>query len=116
MDLPPPPKGNICDKNHQNLSFIMVAYIVKIFSKYTLHSQFKVNFFTPIFTSTDTGLRNIIDKLAEFVARNGPEFESITKVKQQGNPKFSFLYGGENYLYYQWRVSTEQASKTFGPI
>lgn len=56
------------------------------------------------------GLRNIIDKLAEFVARNGPEFEAITKAKQQGNPRFSFLYGGEYYQYYQWRVSTEQAS------
>lgn len=66
-------------------------------------------FSLPFSASTDTGLRNIIDKLAEFVARNGPEFESITKVKQQGNPKFSFLYGGEHYHYYQWR--TEQASK-----
>lgn len=58
----------------------------------------------------DTGLRNIIDKLAEFVARNGPEFEAITKAKQQSNPRFSFLFGGEFYQYYQWRVSTEQAS------
>lgn len=60
----------------------------------------------------DTGLRNIIDKLAEFVARNGPEFESITKAKQMGNPKFGFLYGGDYYQYYQWRVSSEQTSKT----
>ena len=59
----------------------------------------------------DSGLTNIIDKLAEFVARNGQEFETITKVKQQNNPRFSFLYGGEHYQYYQWRVSTEQASK-----
>lgn len=60
--------------------------------------------------SIDTGLRNIIDKLAEFVARNGPEFETITKAKQQSNPRFSFLFGGEFYQYYQWRVSAEQAS------
>lgn len=60
---------------------------------------------------TDTGLRNIIDKLAEFVARNGPEFESITKLKQQGNPRFSFLYGGDYYQYYQWRVGSEQARR-----
>lgn len=59
----------------------------------------------------DTSLRNIIDKLAEFVARNGPEFETITKAKQQSNPRFSFLFGGEFYQYYQWRVSTEQTSK-----
>lgn len=59
----------------------------------------------------DTGLQNIIDKLAEFVARNGPEFETITKAKQQSNPRFSFLFGGDFYQYYQWRVSAEQASE-----
>lgn len=59
----------------------------------------------------DTELRNIIDKLAQFVARNGPEFEQMTKNKQKGNPKFLFLYGGEFYNYYQYKVTTEQASK-----
>ncbi|ALC43736.1 scaf6, partial [Drosophila busckii] len=57
----------------------------------------------------DASLRNIIDKLAEFVARNGPEFEAITKQKQQNNPKFEFLYGGEFASYYQYRVASEQA-------
>ncbi|KPU78091.1 uncharacterized protein Dana_GF24403, isoform C [Drosophila ananassae] len=57
----------------------------------------------------DASLRNIIDKLAEFVARNGPEFEAITKQKQQNNPKFEFLYGGEFASYYQFRVAAEQA-------
>ncbi|XP_023033347.1 calcium homeostasis endoplasmic reticulum protein isoform X1 [Drosophila willistoni] len=57
----------------------------------------------------DASLRNIIDKLAEFVARNGPEFEAITKQKQQNNPKFEFLYGGEFANYYQLRVAAEQA-------
>nr|XP_044250392.1 calcium homeostasis endoplasmic reticulum protein-like [Drosophila takahashii] len=56
----------------------------------------------------DASLRNIIDKLAEFVARNGPEFEAITKQKQQNNPKFEFLYGGEFASYYQFRVAAEQ--------
>jgi calcium homeostasis ER protein len=56
-------------------------------------------------------LKNIIDKLANFVARNGPEFENMTKQKQQDNPKFSFLFGGEHYSYYQYKVQTEQASK-----
>ncbi|XP_073977010.1 SR-related CTD associated factor 6 [Rhodnius prolixus] len=57
----------------------------------------------------DTELRNIIDKLAQFVARNGPEFEQMTKNKQKGNPKFSFLFGGDYYHYYQYKVTTEQA-------
>ncbi|XP_072941000.1 calcium homeostasis endoplasmic reticulum protein isoform X1 [Epargyreus clarus] len=57
----------------------------------------------------DQDLRNIIDKLAQFVARNGPEFEKMTKTKQKNNPKFSFLYGGEHFNYYQYKVTTEQA-------
>lgn len=57
----------------------------------------------------DIELRNIIDKLAQFVARNGPEFEQMTKNKQKGNPKFSFLFGGEYFNYYQYKVTTEQA-------
>lgn len=59
----------------------------------------------------DTELRNIIDKLAQFVARNGPEFEQMTKNKQKDNPKFGFLFGGEHFNYYQYKVTTEQASK-----
>ncbi|XP_033210544.1 calcium homeostasis endoplasmic reticulum protein isoform X2 [Belonocnema kinseyi] len=58
---------------------------------------------------TDTELRNIIDKLAQFVARNGPEFEQMTKNKQKDNPKFGFLFGGEYFNYYQYKVTTEQA-------
>uniref|UniRef100_A0A146KXF5 Calcium homeostasis endoplasmic reticulum protein n=3 Tax=Lygus hesperus TaxID=30085 RepID=A0A146KXF5_LYGHE len=57
----------------------------------------------------DVELRNIIDKLAQFVARNGPEFEQMTKNKQKGNPKFGFLFGGEYFNYYQYKVTTEQA-------
>lgn len=44
------------------------------------------------------------------MARNGPEFEHMTKQKQKDNPKFSFLFGGTFYYYYQYRVTTEQAS------
>ncbi|XP_057331002.1 calcium homeostasis endoplasmic reticulum protein isoform X2 [Microplitis mediator] len=58
---------------------------------------------------SDIELRNIIDKLAQFVARNGPEFEQMTKNKQKDNPKFSFLFGGEYFNYYQYKVTTEQA-------
>jgi len=34
----------------------------------------------------------------------------MTKVKQKDNPKFQFLYGGEFYHYYQYKVAGEQAS------
>lgn len=33
----------------------------------------------------------------------------MTKNKQKGNPKFQFLYGGEYYNYYQYKVASEQA-------
>lgn len=61
-----------------------------------------------MFVLSDQNLQNIIDKLAEFVARNGPEFEQMTKNKQQANPKFAFLFGGEYYGYYQWRKEKEK--------
>jgi hypothetical protein len=61
-------------------------------------------------TCLDPDVRNIIDKLAVFVARNGVEFEQMTMEKQRDNPKFHFLFGGESHAYYRWRVSQEQAS------
>ena len=60
-------------------------------------------------TNADVETRNIIDKLANFVARNGPEFEQMTQEKQRDNPKFFFLFGGEFNAYYRWKVASEQA-------
>lgn len=57
---------------------------------------------------SDPEVRNIIDKLANFVARNGLEFEKMTKQKQKDNPKFQFLFGGEYFPYYQNKVKREQ--------
>lgn len=57
----------------------------------------------------DEQLANIIDKLAQFVSRNGPEFEQMTKLKQQQNEKFAFLYPhSEFHSYYQYRVNEER--------
>jgi calcium homeostasis endoplasmic reticulum protein len=59
----------------------------------------------------DNELVNIINKLANFVARNGPDFEKMTQIKQINNPKFSFLIpGDEYYSYYQFRVNEERRS------
>jgi len=50
-------------------------------------------------------LRNIVDKTALFVARNGPEFESRIQQNEQNNPKFNFLKQGDPYnAYYQFKV------------
>uniref|UniRef100_A0A3P9M8E0 Calcium homeostasis endoplasmic reticulum protein n=1 Tax=Oryzias latipes TaxID=8090 RepID=A0A3P9M8E0_ORYLA len=56
----------------------------------------------------DQELKNVIDKLAQFVARNGPEFEKMTMDKQKDNPKFSFLFGGEFFSYYKCKLALEQ--------
>ncbi|XP_059485983.1 splicing factor 3A subunit 1 isoform X2 [Neocloeon triangulifer] len=66
----------------------------------------------PITTSANIGLiypppevRNIVDKTASFVARNGPEFEARIKANELGNPKFNFLSTGDPYhAYYQHKV------------
>lgn len=57
-----------------------------------------------LLSPTDLEQRNIIDKLAEFVARNGKEFEKLTIEKQKDNPKFAFLQGGEYHEYYLQKV------------
>ena len=40
--------------------------------------------------------------------RNGPDFERMTKSKQENNPKFAFLWGGPYFNYYTYKVTTEQ--------
>ncbi|CAH1990541.1 unnamed protein product [Acanthoscelides obtectus] len=50
-------------------------------------------------------VRNIVDKTASFVARNGPEFEARIRQNELGNPKFNFLNTGDPYhAYYQHKV------------
>lgn len=66
-------------------------------------------FFFPF--CADQELRNVIDKLAQFVARNGPEFEKMTMEKQKDNPKFSFLFGGEYFSYYKCKLAMEQQQR-----
>ncbi|CAF4306308.1 unnamed protein product, partial [Adineta steineri] len=57
----------------------------------------------------DPETRNIIEKLASFVARNGPEFEAAARQKHENNPKFSFLHGGDYQHYYAFCVQAEKA-------
>merc|ERR1719210_1368519 len=50
-------------------------------------------------------VRNIVDKTAGFVARNGPEFESRIRQNELNNPKFNFLTTTDPYhAYYQHKV------------
>lgn len=73
--------------------------------------HFLINYFPCVLT--DQELRNVIDKLAQFVARNGPEFEKMTMEKQKDNPKFSFLFGGEYFGYYKYKLAIEQQQRAY---
>lgn len=58
-------------------------------------------------------VRNIVDKTANFVARNGPEFEARIRQNEQNNPKFNFLNPGDPYhAYYQHKVNECRSGKS----
>merc|ERR1719201_1575637 len=51
-------------------------------------------------------VRSIVDKTAEFVARNGETFENRIKAKESANLKFGFLNGDDPYnAYYKFKVN-----------
>ncbi|KAJ3671359.1 hypothetical protein LUZ60_007438 [Juncus effusus] len=54
---------------------------------------------------SDPELQKRIDKLAEYTLKNGPGFESMIREKQSNNPDYSFLFGGDGYSYYRYKLS-----------
>lgn len=55
-------------------------------------------------------IRNIVDKTAQFVAKNGPDFEKRIIANNTGNAKFNFLIPSDPYhAYYQHRLSEFRA-------
>ncbi|PRW45437.1 G patch domain-containing TGH-like isoform X1 [Chlorella sorokiniana] len=52
----------------------------------------------------DPELRQAIDSLAFFVAKNGVIFENMARQKQQKEGRWSFLSGGPGADYYRWKV------------
>jgi splicing factor 3A subunit 1 len=54
-------------------------------------------------------LRGIVDKTAQFVAKNGKEFEVRIMGSEAGNQKFSFLRENDPYhAYYDFKVKEFQ--------
>ncbi|KAH9490718.1 splicing factor 3a, subunit 1 [Bulinus truncatus] len=61
-------------------------------------------------------VRNIVDKTASFVARNGPEFENRIRQNEVNNPKFNFLQPTDAYHgYYQHKVAEFKEGKAQEP-
>ena len=57
-------------------------------------------------------VRNIVDKTASFVARNGPEFESRIRQNEANNAKFNFLTTTDPYhAYYKHKVKRNKGKQ-----
>ncbi|XP_010931836.1 uncharacterized protein [Elaeis guineensis] len=71
----------------------------------------------PAVPPSDPELHKRIDKLVEYAAKNGPEFEAMIREKQQDNPAYSFLFGGEGHNYYRYKLwlSTRPPGSAFNP-
>lgn len=71
----------------------------------------------PAAPPSDSELQKRIDKLVEYAAKNGPEFEAMIREKQQDNPAYSFLFGGEGHNYYRYKLwlSTHPPGGPFNP-
>lgn len=60
-------------------------------------------------------MKLLIDGVAALVARCGKLFEDLSREKNQSNPLFSFLTGGNGHDYYArtlWEARQKQADKT----
>ncbi|CAB16579.1 U2 snRNP-associated protein Sap114 [Schizosaccharomyces pombe] len=57
-------------------------------------------------------IREIIDKSASYVARNGPAFEEKIRQNEQANTKFAFLHANDPYHpYYQHKLTEAREGK-----
>ncbi|KAJ8534055.1 hypothetical protein K7X08_007379 [Anisodus acutangulus] len=66
---------------------------------------------------SDPELQKRIDKLIEYAVKNGPDFEAMIREKQQDNPDYRFLFGGEGHYYYRYKLwmSTRPPGGAFNP-
>ncbi|XP_009802757.1 SUPPRESSOR-OF-WHITE-APRICOT/SURP RNA-binding domain containing protein 1-like [Nicotiana tabacum] len=66
---------------------------------------------------SDPELLKRIDKLIEYAVKNGPDFEAMIREKQQDNPAYSFLFGGEGHYYYRYKLwmATRPSGGPFNP-
>ncbi|GAB4856698.1 hypothetical protein Ancab_014613 [Ancistrocladus abbreviatus] len=58
----------------------------------------------PVPPPSDPELHKRIDTLAQYAAKNGPEFEAMIREKHQDSPDYSFLFGGEGHGYYRYKL------------
>ncbi|CAI0428053.1 unnamed protein product [Linum tenue] len=59
---------------------------------------------------SDPTVKKVADKLASFVAKNGRQFEDVTRQKNPGDTPFKFLFDKAcpDYKYYEFRLAEEE--------
>ncbi|XP_040865482.1 SURP and G-patch domain-containing protein 1-like protein isoform X4 [Glycine max] len=59
---------------------------------------------------SDPTVKKVADKLASFVAKNGRQFEDVTRQKNPGDTPFKFLFDERcaEYKYYEYRLAQEE--------
>ncbi|KAK7283863.1 hypothetical protein RIF29_13611 [Crotalaria pallida] len=59
---------------------------------------------------SDPTVKKVADKLASFVAKNGRQFEDVTRQKNPGDTPFKFLFDEKcaDYKYYEHRLAEEE--------
>ena len=61
---------------------------------------------------TNVAQKNLIDKVAQYVSKNGSQFENMMREKQRGNPEYAFLFPNGAYnKYYLSKVRSEQIAQ-----
>ncbi|KAK9845850.1 hypothetical protein WJX81_004124 [Elliptochloris bilobata] len=72
----------------------------------------------PAAPPADPDVRKVVEKLAEFVAKNGRTFEEVTRQRNPADGPFRFLFNKDSpeYAYYEHRVAeAEAAAKANAP-
>ncbi|CAM8933936.1 unnamed protein product [Rhodiola kirilowii] len=59
----------------------------------------------------DNNMKVLIDGIAKLVAQCGKLFEDLSKERNQSNPLFSFMFGGEGHDYYMKRLWEEKQKR-----
>ncbi|GAY36955.1 hypothetical protein CUMW_025590 [Citrus unshiu] len=87
-----------------------LEYVARCY-KSNLHSL--VHGLAPL-PPSDPTVKKVADKLASFVAKNGRQFEHITRQKNPGDTPFKFLFDETcaDYKYYEYRLVEEETSLT----
>ncbi|XP_061993506.1 uncharacterized protein LOC133711391, partial [Rosa rugosa] len=63
----------------------------------------------------DPELHKRIDKVVEYSAKNGPDFEAMIREKQQDNPDYAFPFGGKGHGYYRYKLYASTRVGSFNP-